>query len=271
MFKKIMSSRYGLLILMVITVIIFMAVVMDMMPANVMRGEDAPVQEDITVYIAAGPQDSADYQLAEKIAKSINDEGIDSQAVVSGSYAENMKKIIDGEAPMAIVLNSSLGANADAASVIAQLGQVYVQAFATDGSSSLEEAAGKNIAVGIKDSAEAEAALAVLQLYGIGPDDFTPVYGDAAAALNNGEAEIAIIIGDLGSADIGSASLLALDNTDSNNTVFKKSVIPAGTYGQADDVATLSIDKVLVATSTYSDGAFSILKSILDEALPELL
>lgn len=102
-----------LLIFMLITIIIFIIVVMQLMPDGVLTGEE-PVQVDLTVYIAAGPEGGADQDVAAKIAEMFTENGINSVPIASADGADSVSKIQDGSATAAILTPAEMTAAGDA-------------------------------------------------------------------------------------------------------------------------------------------------------------
>jgi len=165
--------------------------------------------------------------------------------------------------------------------VIARLypSTIHVVARADSKITSMSNLKGKKIGVGEQGSATAATARYVLAAYGVKPDnasfralDFTAI----ADALAAGKIDAMVMV--------GGAPVLALEDLSRRTPIrvipitgaqatkltkqpfYSLGMIPAGTYGSAQDVPTLSVGSVLVARDTMDDTlAFGIARAIWHE------
>ena len=126
---------------------------------------------------------------------------------------------------------------------------------------------GKAVSIGAAGSGTYFNAIDVLGAYDLTEDDIKPTYqsfADSAEALQDGQIDAAIIVAGAPTTAITSLSaskdifLVSLDDEHidaliANSPFYAKAEIPAETYGMPEDVTTVAVSAVVIASNDVAD------------------
>lgn len=226
---------------------------------------------------ASGPYNIIATALAEIYSK---DFGINSKTQTTGASVENINLMKQEKVEMAFVMSDVLSEavngegnfseKVDNVQQIAALYPNYVQVVtsAKSGINSFEDLKGKRIAVGAQNSGVEVNARNLLNGHGITYDDIKVDYlgyAEAADALKSGKLDAAFL-----TSGIPNSSLMELEQgfdlklvpiaeedvkkIAADQSYFIPMIIPAGTYGNEEDVPTAAIMNALVVRSDLSES-----------------
>lgn len=237
---------------------------------------------------ASGPYNIIATALAEKYSK---DFGVNSKTQTTGASVENINLLKQEKVEMAFVMSDVLSQaingeesfteKIDNVQQIATLYPNYVQivASAKSGINSFEDLKGKRIAVGAQNSGVEVNARQLLEGHGITYDDVKVDYlgyAEAADALKSGKLDAAFL-----TSGIPNSSLMELEQgfdlklvpvekdiiekMAADKPYFVSQIIPAGTYGNEEDIPTAAIMNALVVRSDLSEGdVYKLTKSFFE-------
>lgn len=256
-------------------------------------GEGGDFVTDLT--FGTGGASGTYFPLGTEYANILEDniDGITVNAIETGASVENLGQIFQGEMQLGLTQNdtaiSAIAGEGDfegaAINNIGWMGKLYPEAahvitLADSGIESIEDLAGKRIAIGPPGSGTRAVADAILAAYEI--DDFEPFeeeFGDASALLKDGnlDASIAVIGAPSGLlnelAATNEVNLLPVDPAIAESiaaeTAFESYTFEAGTYEfLEEDVSTLSVFAALVGSTTQvsEDVAYEITKVVYENA-----
>lgn len=245
--------------------------------------EGAGDQDAEFLTIATGGSSGVYYQVGATFSDLLEDElGSDSSVQATGASAENINLLTDGNAELAFTMGD---ANAQALEgsgpfeddareglmAIAALYPNTVQVVATteSGIESIDDLAGRNVAVGDVGSGVELNAQLVLKAYDMSYDDMDAdflSYAEATDQMANGHIEAAFV-----TSGVPNPSLTELaTNTDfivvpiegegkdkllDEYDFFIDDEIPGDTYEQSEDVETVGVMNHLMASSELSEDA----------------
>lgn len=229
--------------------------------------------------------------LAENIGK---DTGIKTTAEVSQASAANMTALKDGKAELAFVQTDIAyyaskgemmfdGEIIDTVSAIGFLYPETVQLVTLEksGIKSFADLKGKKVSVGAPGSGTYANAEQLLAIHGLTMDDIQAQdldFGESTESLQAGQIDAAFITAGTPTAAVEGLNATAqvfivpVEDAKADELIAKygyyaKEVIPAGTYGIANDTPTVSVGAMLVIQNDIpEDVAYKITKSIYDNA-----
>jgi hypothetical protein len=201
-------------------------------------------------------------------------------AITSGGSQANIDALDMGDAELAFVQSDVMsyayegsdrfedGIQVDNFSTVAALYMEQVQIITCDPDiKTVEDLAGKNVSIGAPGSGVYYNAVDILGAYGLTEDDITPTYesfGDSADSLQDGKIDAAFVtagapttaVTSLGTAK--TVYLVSLDEEHIEQLIeecpyYSKNVISADTYGLEEDVTTVAVGAVVVASDDVSD------------------
>ncbi|MFD1206040.1 MULTISPECIES: TAXI family TRAP transporter solute-binding subunit [Sporosarcina] len=245
--------------------------------------------------ILTGGTQGTYYALGGALADMIgSDTGIKTTAEVSQASAANMTALKDGDAEIAFVQTDIAsyaskgemmfdGEVIDNVSAIGALYPETVQLVTTEktGIKSFEDLKGKKVSVGAPGSGTYANAEQLLEVHGLTMKDIQPQnldFGESQESLQSGQIDAAFITGGTPTAAVESlnanSKVFVVPVTDEKADeliekyqYYAKEVIPAGTYGLADDTPTVSVGAMLVVQNELpEDLVYEITKSIYDNA-----
>ncbi|WP_291796393.1 TAXI family TRAP transporter solute-binding subunit [Brevibacterium sp.] len=243
--------------------------------------------------IATGGSSGVYYQIGATLSDLLKDElGSDTSVQATGASAENINLITDGNAELAFTMGDATvqalegtgpfeGEPREGLMAIGTLYPNTVQLIATEASGieSVEDLAGRNVAVGDVGSGVELNAQMVLGAYDMDYDDLSADYLDYAEATDqmaNGHIEALFATSGLPNPSLtelatstdfitvpidGEGRDALLDEYD----FFQEATIPAGTYKDEADVETVSVmNHLLVSSELSEDAVHEITAAIFD-------
>ena len=233
------------------------------------------------------------YPLGGAIAEVLNKNipNMNATAQSTGASVANINMLKDGSLDLAFVQNDIVyyatngmemfeGKKIDNLRGIATLYPETIQLVALEksGMHSVNDLRGKRVAVGAPGSGTEANARQILAAYGLTYNDVQVQYlsfGEASGALKDGNVDAAFVTAGFPTAAIqdiavqNKVTLLGMGEAEQDALIAKypfytKTVIPAGTYeGQTEDVPTISVMAMIVATDKLSDVlGYQITKTI---------
>lgn len=242
---------------------------------------------------SSGPYNIIATTLADGYSKEF---GINSRTQTTGASVENLNLMAQEKVEMSFVMSDALlqaleGTDGftekiDNVQILANLYPNYVQIITTGktGVESVDDIKGKRVAVGDQGSGVEIATKAVLEAHGITYDDIEVDYlgyAEAADALKSGSIDVAFTTSGLPNASVmelqNSVDLKivpieaeAVETLKESVPIFESLPIPAGTYGNDEDVPTAAIRNALVVRSDLSEDDVYELTKYLFENLDKL-
>lgn len=245
--------------------------------------------------ILTGGTQGTYYALGGAMAENISeDTGIKTTAEVSQASAANMTALKDGNAELAFVQTDIAyyaskgemmfdGEIIDTVSAIGFLYPETVQLVTTEksGIKSFADLKGKKVSVGAPGSGTYANAEQLLEIHGLAMDDIQAQdldFGESTESLQAGQIDAAFITGGTPTAAVEALNatnqviIVPVEDAKADELIAKyqyyaKEVIPAGTYGIANDTPTVSVGAMLVIQNDIpEDVAYKITKSIYDNA-----
>ncbi|MBN1856683.1 MAG: TAXI family TRAP transporter solute-binding subunit [Dehalococcoidia bacterium] len=238
------------------------------------------------------------FPLGSKYAELLNQfsDNIDASAATSGASVTNCKAIGTGECQAALVQNdvsyyARKGINMFDAPIPELQGiacwypeTIQFVVKADSNIMSLEDMAGKNVAVGAPGSGAAVGCEQVLQAAGVWDSitRFDLNFGEAASALKLGQVDVGFLVAGAPTSAIEelavSSEVRIVEVPDNILTAlgaagypfYVRQILPAGTYGMTTDVSTVAVQAMLCVSSELSDDVVYEMTKILFEHLDEL-
>lgn len=256
------------------------------------EGADAESLEANIVTIATGGASGPYNIIGTTLADTYSNEyGVNSRTQTTGASVENVNLIKEDKIEMAFTMSDVVSQAVegtegfdeptDTISQIAALYPNYVQIVTTadSGIETFEDLRGKRIAVGDQNSGVEVNARTLLEGHGITYDDIDVDYlgyAEAADGLRAGQIDAAFLTSGLPNASLLELSqsldirMVSIDPADVENIAQDQSYflaldIPAGTYGNEEDVPTAAIMNALVVNSNMSeDDVYKLTKTFFE-------
>lgn len=235
------------------------------------------------------------YALGGALADIISQEtGVKTTAEVSQASAANMTALKDGGAEIAFVQTDIAyyaskgemmfdGEVIDNVSAIGALYPETVQLVTLEktGIKSFADLKGKKVSVGAPGSGTYANAEQLLEIHGLTMKDIQPQdldFGESQESLQSGQIDAAFITAGTPTGAVEGLNAVAqvyivpvsdekADELISKYQYYAKEVIPAGTYGIAEDTPTVSVGAMLIIQNDVpEDLAYEITKAIYDNA-----
>lgn len=242
---------------------------------------------------SSGPYNIIATTLADGYSKEF---GVNSRTQTTGASVENLNLMAQEKVEMSFVMSDALlqalegtdgfSEKIDNVQILANLYPNYVQVITTGktGVESIDDIKGKRVAVGDQGSGVEIATKAVLEAHGITYDDIEVDYlgyAEAADALKSGTIDVAFTTSGLPNASVmelqNSVDLKivpieaeAVETLKESVPIFESLPIPAGTYGNDEDIPTAAIRNALVVRSDLSEDDVYELTKYLFENLDKL-
>ncbi|WP_342470602.1 TAXI family TRAP transporter solute-binding subunit [Ureibacillus sp. FSL K6-3587] len=233
------------------------------------------------------------YALGGTFAELITKEtGIKTTAEVSQASAANVNALKAGDAEIAFVQtdiayyakNGLLMFDGEPMDDLVAIGALYPETVhlvttAKSGIKSFDDLKGKKVSVGAPGSGTYANAEQLLEIHGLTMNDIQPQnlgFGESVDGLQAGQIDAAFITAGYPTAAVESLSaqedvvIVPVDPEKAKALIekypyYKEDVIPAGTYGLAEDVPTVSVLAMLaVKKDLPEDVAYGIAKAIYD-------
>ena len=259
-------------------------------------GETASDEKDYGVKylsVLTGGTQGTYYALGGTFADLISTEtGVNTTAQVSQASAANMTGLQNGDGEVAFVqtdiayyategLEMFEGKPIDTISALGALypETVHLVTLADSGITSYEDLKGKKVSVGAPGSGTYANAEQLLEIHGLTMDDIQPQnldFGESTDSISSGQIDAAFV-----TAGYPTAAVEALNATKEVSIVpvsaekaealiekypyYAVDSIPAGTYGLAEDVPTVSVLAMLAVNNDLSeDLVYAMTKAIYD-------
>jgi TRAP transporter TAXI family solute receptor len=250
--------------------------------------------EDLFITVATGGTSGVYYPIGGAISNIIEKElGIDSSVQATGASVENVNLINTGRAEIAVtmadtVLQAYEGSGAfegeepmDSLRGLMSLYPNFVQVVTTEdsGIESVVDLAGKSVGVGAANSGVELNARMVLEAHGMSYDDINEdylSYSEAIDQIKNGMIDAAFVTSGVPNATVidldttHKAKILpiegeAMDYLMENFPFFSTEIIPAGAYGNEEDIPTAAITNLLLISHQISEEAgYEITKTLFE-------
>ncbi|MCC8141745.1 MAG: TAXI family TRAP transporter solute-binding subunit [Lachnospiraceae bacterium] len=234
------------------------------------------------------------YSFGEVIAEHVKeDKNLSLLVETSGGSQDNLENIESGKAQfawtqsdvMAYAYNGTrLFANGDQITNFSVLGSLYseeVQIVTCDPTiQSVDDLKGKTVSIGESGSGVYYNAMDVLEAYDISESQITPVYqgfGESTESLADGTIDAAFVVAGAPAQAITVLSetadiyIVSLDEDHINalkeiSPYYGMCVIGSDVYGTDDDILTVDVDAILIASDDVSDDdAYDLVSSIFDD------
>lgn len=242
--------------------------------------------------IATGGTAGTYYPIGGAMAELLNQNitGMNASAQSTGATVANINMLKDGQVELAIVQNDITyyaangtemfeGKKVDNIRGIAALYPETCQVVTLEskGIKTIAGLKGKRVAVGAMGSGAEANARQILAAYGITYDDIDEQFlsfSEAASALKDGNVDAAFVTAGYPTAavqDIASQNKVRLISMESGKIdelikkypFYTKSTVPAGTYGMATPVETISVMAILVCSDKVNDAlGYDIAKAL---------
>ena len=242
--------------------------------------------------IATGGTAGTYYPIGGAMAELLNQNitGMNASAQSTGATVAHINMLKDGQVELAIVQNDITyyaangtemfeGKKVDNIRGIAALYPETCQVVTLEskGIKTIAGLKGKRVAVGAMGSGAEANARQILAAYGITYDDIDEQFlsfSEAASALKDGNVDAAFVTAGYPTAavqDIASQNKVRLISMESDKIdelikkypFYTKSTVPAGTYGMATPVETVSVMAILVCSDKVNDAlGYDIAKAL---------
>lgn len=258
-------------------------------------GSDKTKEDYDFLSILTGGTQGTYYALGGALADTISQEtGIKTTAEVSQASAANMTALKDGSAEIAFVQTDiayyasagELMFDGEVIDNVSAIGALYPETvqlvtLEKSGIKTFEDLKGKKVSVGAPGSGTYANAEQLLEIHGLTMDDIQPQnldFGESQESLQAGQIDAAFITAGTPTSAVEALNAVAqvyiVPVTDakaeeliSKYQYYAKEVIPAGTYGIAEDTPTVSVGAMLIIQNEVpEDLAYEITKAIYDNA-----
>ena len=241
---------------------------------------DERAKEFITV--GTGPTSGIYFPIGGAFATALKEYGYQTSAEATNATGQNIQNILNGDAEIAIAMQDvvmqaytgtgayeGMGEATDLRALM-RLWPNYVQLVTVEGTGikSVEDLRGKRVGVGAANSGVEVNARMILNAYGITYDDIKPdylAYGEAIDNMKNGQCDAVFVTSGLPNATVMDLSVqydmvvVPIDGEGREKLVeeypyYAKSVIPAGTYNNTEDVEGLFVYNIMLVRKDLSDN-----------------
>ena len=234
------------------------------------------------ITVGTGPTSGIYFPIGGAFATALKEYGYQTSAEATNATGQNIQNILNGDCEIAIamqdvVMQAYEGTDAYADKepatslrAMMRLWPNYVQLVTTadTGIKSVEDLRGKRVGVGAANSGVEINARMILNAYGITYDDITPdylAYGEAIDNMKNGQCDAVFVTSGLPNAtvmDLGVSYdmvVVPIDGAGRDKLVeeypyYAKSVIPANTYNNTEDVEGVFVYNIMLVREDLSDA-----------------
>ena len=234
------------------------------------------------ITVGTGPTSGIYFPIGGAFATALKEWGYQTSAEATNATGQNIQNILNGDAEIAIAMQDAVmqaytGTGAyegkDPATDLCALMRLwpnYVQLVTTadTGIKSVSDLKGKRVGVGAANSGVEINARMILNAFGLSYDDITPdylAYGEAIDNMKNGQCDAVFVTSGLPNAtvmDLGvqyDMVIVPIDGDGPDKLVseypyYAKSVIPAGTYNNTEDVEGVFVYNIMLVNKDLSDA-----------------
>ena len=238
-------------------------------------------RKDQFLTVGTGPTSGIYFPIGGAFATALKDYGYQTSAEATNATGQNIQNILKGDCEIAIAMQDAVmqaytatGAyeGKDAASDLRALMRLwpnYVQLVTTanTGIKSVEDLRGKRVGVGAANSGVEINARMILAAYGITYNDITPdylAYGEAIDNMKNGQCDAVFVTSGLPNATVMELGVsydmvvVPIDGEGREKLVseypyYAKSVIPANTYNNTEDVEGVFVYNIMLVRKDLPD------------------
>ena len=242
--------------------------------------DEERAKEFITV--GTGPTSGIYFPIGGAFATALQDYGYQTSAEATNATGQNIQNILNGDCEIAIAMQDAVmqaytGTGAyegmDPATDLTALMRLwpnYVQLVTTadTGIKSVEDLRGKRVGVGASNSGVEINARMILDAYGMTYDDIQPdylAYGEAIDNMKNGQCDAVFVTSGLPNATVMELGvqydmvIVPIDGEGREKLVseypyYAKSVIPANTYNNTEDVEGVFVYNIMLVRNDISDA-----------------
>ncbi len=246
-------------------------------------------QEFVTV--ATGPTSGIYYPIGGAFANVLNSCGYKTSAQATGASVENINLVTHDDAELAISMQDSVvqayegfGAFSEPVEslrAVMRLWPNYVQLVTvkSTGINSVEDLRGKRVGVGAPNSGVELNARMIFDAYGMSYSDAKVdylSYGEAIDQMKNGQCDAAFVTSGLPNSTVSELAfsydmvIVPIDGEGRDRLIekypfFAASTIPADTYNNEEDVESVFVYNILLASSELSDDmVYDMMDCIFD-------
>ncbi|MDY3282742.1 TAXI family TRAP transporter solute-binding subunit [Dysosmobacter sp.] len=234
------------------------------------------------ITVGTGPTSGIYFPIGGAFATALKEYGYQTSAEATNATGQNIQNILNGDCEIAIAMQDAVmqaytatGAYegkepAAGLKALMRLWPNYVQLVTTadTGIKSVEDLKGKRVGVGAANSGVEINARMILDAYGITYNDITPdylAYGEAIDNMKNGQCDAVFVTSGLPNAtvmDLGvqyDMVIVPIDGAGRDKLVseypyYAKSVIPANTYNNTEDVEGVFVYNIMLVREGLSDA-----------------
>lgn len=234
------------------------------------------------VTVGTGPTSGIYFPIGGAFATALADYGYETSAEATNATGQNIMNILNADCEIAIAMQDAVmqaytatGAYegqepAEDLCALMRLWPNYVQLVTTadTGIKSVEDLKGKRVGVGASNSGVEINARMILNAYGMTYDDITPdylAYGEAIDNMKNGQCDAVFVTSGLPNATVMELGvqydmvIVPIDGEGRDKLVeeypyYAKSVIPAGTYNNTEDVEGVFVYNIMLVRKDLSDA-----------------
>ena len=250
-------------------------------PAEETKGLTDAERSKEFITVGTGPTSGIYFPIGGAFATALKEYGYKTSAEASNATGQNIQNILNGDVEIAIAMQDASmqaytgtgaydgKAPAEDLRALMRLWPNYVQLVTTadTGIKSVSDLKGKRVGVGAANSGVEINARMILNAYGITYDDITPdylAYGEAIDNMKNGQCDAVFVTSGLPNAtvmDLGvqyDMVVVPIDGEGREKLVseypyYSKSVIPADTYNNKEDVEGVFVYNIMLVRKDLSD------------------
>lgn len=234
------------------------------------------------ITVGTGPTSGIYFPIGGAFATALQNYGYQTSAEATNATGQNIQNILNGDCEIAIAMQdvcmqayTGTDAYADKEPAtnlraMMRLWPNYVQLVTTanTGIKSVEDLRGKRVGVGAANSGVEVNARMIMAAYGITYDDITPdylAYGEAIDNMKNGQCDAVFVTSGLPNATVMELGVqydmvvVPIDGAGREKLVndypfYAKSVIPANTYNNTEDVEGVFVYNIMLVRDDLSDA-----------------
>ncbi len=234
------------------------------------------------ITVGTGPTSGIYFPIGGAFATALQNWGYQTSAEATNATGQNIQNILNGDAEIAIAMQDAVmqaytatGAYegkepAEDLRALMRLWPNYVQLVTTEdtGIKSVEDLRGKRVGVGAANSGVEINARMILNAYGMTYDDIQPdylAYGEAIDNMKNGQCDAVFVTSGLPNATVMELGvqykmvIVPIDGEGREKLVseypyYAKSVIPANTYNNTEDVEGVFVYNIMLVRKDLSDA-----------------
>ena len=255
------------------------------------KGLTAEQRAKELITVGTGPTSGIYFPIGGAFATALQNYGYKTSAEATNATGQNIQNILKKDCEIAIAMQDAVmqaytatGAyeGKEAATDLMALMRLwpnYVQLVTTEntGIKSVEDLKGKRVGVGASNSGVEINARMILAAYGITYNDITPdylAYGEAIDNMKNGQCDAVFVTSGLPNAtvmELGTQYNMVVvpidgagrDKLVSENPYYAKSVIPANTYNNKEDVEGVFVYNIMLVRKDLSNEmVYDILEGV---------